>query len=86
VASFRRRTKKEDKEDAEVDVFYNPANPHRSFVLQALASRKYYWFSPETDAIMCSRFMSTMGWLVKVVEYALWLFVIWLSIDIIMSF
>ena len=84
VALFiRRRTKKEEAEvDVLYDVFYDTANPYRSFVLQALGHRKHFWYSSKTDMIMCSRFMSAAGWFMKAVEYALWLIVIGFSIGI----
>jgi len=81
VALFIRRQTK--KEGAEVDVFYDPANPFRSFVLQALVPRKHAWYSPETNAIVCSRFMSAAGGFMKAVEYFFWLSIIWFSIRIV---
>ncbi len=81
VAMFVRRRSK--KEPAEVDVFYDPAKPHCSFVLQSLAARRFFWYSPEDDRLMTSSLFTAIGLLGKACEYAFWGLVLWMLVSMI---
>ena len=80
VAMFIRKRSK--KEPPEVDVFYDPDNPHRSFVLQSLGGRKFCWYAPDSDTIVCARGLTAVSWMLKIGHYALWGFMIWMLIRI----
>ena len=80
AASFVRRRKK--NEPPEVDVFYDPANPNRSIILQGFGYHKHFRYSEEDERIMTSLSLAMLGWFMKAGEFAVLAMVVWFIIEI----
>jgi hypothetical protein len=76
VASFLRKRGK--NEPPEVDVFYDPANPHRSVILQAFVTRMHHIrYLSEDDRFVTSPLFTVCGILVKSITYFCLALILW---------
>lgn len=65
------------KESPDVDIFYDPLNPDRAFVLQSLGPSRNVRYSSEDDTFSTPWWITAAAWFMKLVTIAYWVLVIY---------